>query len=429
MIRETASLEATSSEVVVAGEPSIDWAAFPARNKAVVLAGGLPQSEMARAFGRRGYHTAVVDWNEHAPAEEAADTYYQESTLDEQAVRQIVVRERAEVLSTCCTDQALCTMGRVASDLGVRSYLSGDEGYLVTNKLAMKRRFLSVGIPTAAFVEDPPAGEEPPIPLPVVVKPVDCNSSKGVVVARTVREYEGACAQARAMSRTGGVIIEELLRGDEYSIDAFVIDGEPVILCISRSDKLDGGNGFIICRGQYVPSEFRRLRGECEAIARLIVSGFGLANCPLLIQAIETKGGLRVVEFSARTGGSIKYRMVERASGVDVIDATTELACGGRPEINPVMSDKIVSNEFLYCVPGIIGEVRGLRECRECGIVDEYHVFKAAGSNVAGARSSGDRVAAFTIVAESPEEYRSKLRDAMSRVDVVDADGRSLLVR
>ena len=61
------------------------------------------------------------------------------------------------------------------------------------------------------------------------------------------------------------------------------------------------------------------------------------------------------------------------------------------------------------------------------GIIDHYEVYKSAGYKFDEIRSSGDRVAYFSVVADTEAELRRKHQIAASVVKAVDNKGKDLI--
>ena len=149
----------------------------------------------------------------------------------------------------------------------------------------------------------------------------------------------------------------------------------------------------------------------------------------MLVQCIAEKQGIKVIEFSARTGGCIKYEMIERVSGVDVIGSMLESTLGKTPTIEPSYSNSIVSDEFVYTKEGVFGSVVGAQECVDEGLISSYHILHSPGKVMGGISCSGDRVLAFTIVAKTESEYKFKLKEVALKIDVLDVLGNSIIRR
>src|SRR4029078_4528356 len=61
---------------------------------------------------------------------------------------------------------------------------------------------------------------------PVVVKPVDGSAQRGVTEVRAEGELAGAVDRALAASRSGALVLEQYLDGDEFTVNGFLLDRE-----------------------------------------------------------------------------------------------------------------------------------------------------------------------------------------------------------
>lgn len=416
------SLQRSRTKEVSKGDGEMDSA-----KKALVLAGGLPQIRLMHELSSRGYEVLLADYSDHPIAEPYADRFFRESTLDLNAIRRIATDESVELVTTCCTDQALNTVAQISSELGLPCYIDAETGLSVTNKTLMKRIFRISGVPTANFAIVGDGEGVSNVAYPCVVKPADCNSSKGVIRANSPDERNAAIEVARSLSRTGSALIEEYLEGPEFSVDAFVCNGRADVLCISRSDKIPNEKAFVIQRSVYERSEFERLRSRVEQIVQDIADAFNLINCPMLVQLIENNGELIVLEFSARTGGCTKFWMIEQACGIDVIREMLDATLGEALDIQPKRRCEVVVDEFIYCHEGTFGSLSGFVECKRDGLIKEFHELHASGAILGPPNTSGDRAAAMTIVASSLAEYRSKHQKIGCRIGVRNTFGEDIM--
>ena len=265
---------------------------------------------------------------------------------------------------------------------------------------------------------------------PLVVKPVDSYSSKGVRKAVDVEGLARFYGEAQQISRTGGVIVEEFLEGEELSVDAFVVDGRARVLAVTNSEKLKSEDRFVIFRRRYPAAASAVLRRRIVEIAQRIADGFGLVNSPLLIQLLHHGDEVSVLEFCARTGGNMKWLLIKHSCGVDVISATIDVTLGLKPELEPRdTGHAIVVNDFIYCRPGVLDHFEGFDRMVEQGLINEFHPSRTKGTVIHGANSSSDRVAGMNIVASSVGEFNEKERRILEEVRVVGSSGDDIMRR
>lgn len=400
--------------------------------KALVLAGGFPQIALIQRLKSRGIYTLLADYNENPVARPFADKYYQASTLDVDAIRTIAAEEKVDFVITACTDQALHTVAKVSEDLGLPCYIDYETARNVTNKQYMKKVFTEHRIPTAQHMvmgeldESKLAG----LQYPLIVKPVDCNSSKGVQKVQNIEELRPAFAAAVGYSRTNTAIVEEFIDGEELSADIYVENGTAKLLSVSTLDKIPNNDKFIIHRGSYSSEKTEAVRPVVERIAQQIADAFGLKNSPMLIQMIYDGRRAFVLEFSARTGGGIKFQLIKKASGFDVLDAVIDLTLGKYPHLETVKPEnKFIVNEFIYCKPGRFEKLEGFEEMKAAGIISEYSLYKWKGAEFDAIGSSGDRIAGFTVQADTLEELQKKHAEALCNIKVLDDQGNDMIRR
>ena len=216
--------------------------------KALVLAGGIPQVDLILKLKQRGIYTILADCNESPVAKHYSDEFYRISTLDLQAIRCLAKQERVDFIITVCTDQAILTVAQVSEQLSLPCFIDSITARNVTNKAYMKHVLLENFIPTAKCYVTSILEEEyiKDWQYPMVVKPVDCNSSKGVIKVTNIDELKTAFLNAVDLSRTNTAIIEEFIEGKEISVDVYVENGKAIVLDITTSEKLQDEKRFVI---------------------------------------------------------------------------------------------------------------------------------------------------------------------------------------
>ena len=398
--------------------------------KALVLAGGFPQIALIEELKKRGIFTLLADYYENPVAKPYADKFYQASTLDVDAIRDIAVSEKVDFIITACTDQALLTVARVSEELGLPCYIDYKTALNVTNKQYMKKVFQENGIPTAKhtimgeFDESKIEGMN----YPLIVKPVDCNSSKGVKKVENSVELKSAVETAVDYSRTNTAVVEEFIAGEELSADIYVENGVAKLLSISTLDKIPNNDKFVIFRGFYSYEKTEQVRPVVEKIAQQIADAFKLKNSPMLIQMIYDGEKAFVLEFSARTGGGVKFLLIKKAAGFDVLSAVIDLTMGNLPKVIPAKPEnKFIANEFIYCYPGKFEKLQGFEEVKKDGAITDYYLFKWKGAELDSVDNSGDRIAGFTVQADDMYELKNKHITAVANMKVLDVAGNNIM--
>ncbi len=397
--------------------------------KALVLGGGKPQEYLINELKNRGVVTLLADQNEKASAVKSADKFFLISALDVDRVKDVARRERVDFVISVCADQMLLVAAQVCEELGLPCYIDYETAKNVSNKKYMKQIFVENDISTtkhivlAEFNDDDIEGMH----YPLVVKPVDAYSSRGVRKVQNIDDLKKAFNNAISISRAGMAVIEEFADGEELSVDIYVDNGIVHILCIRVIEKIPDLDDFIICRGIYPAQLSEEMLHSIQNVAQQIADSFGLVNTPMLIQMKIDNDKINIIEFCARTGGGIKYHLIPEVSGFDPVKAVIDLTMGKKPHFTKYKYEGHIIDEFLYCKKGIFEHLEGFEELLEEGIIDCYEQFKPSGHNFTTISSSGDRIAYFSVKSDCHSEIERKHKIAGDRIKALSTSGEDLI--
>ncbi len=401
---------------------------------AIVLGGTNPHIELIKQLKCRGYRTVLIDYLPDAPAIKYADDFIRESTLDKERVLQIAKDIQAELVISACIDQANSTCCYVAERLGLPHPYSYETSLDVTDKGRMKTKMIAGGVPTSKFqiFHNIDEIDWSKVMFPAVVKPVDCNSSKGVRRVDTVFEAEKWGLDALHLSRTGCAIIEGYNIGREIQVDCLAgQDGTTVLMTREKKHILSMNSVELNSTGSIIPAQCcAGSEDELLDIARRIADTFGLRNTPFFYQAIVLDTGvINVLEFAPRVGGGLSYYLIKELIGFDPVTAVIHSFLGEKIMAVAKPVSHLYSTNALYMEEGTFDHVTGLEELRAKDCIKEFFVTKSRGAKISGSMRSGNRVASFVVEGHSLEELVEKEKLAYGMVDVIDDLGRSRLRR
>ena len=205
--------------------------------KVIVLAGGNDQIALIKALRIRfpQIYIYLVDYAKNPVAKPYADEHLCISTMDIDAVLSAAIDNNVDMIMVACGDQPLPVMAYVSEQLNLPCYLSYEQTLNLTNKVRMKEMMKAHGIPTAAFKSYSSMDnvDTSGLQYPLIVKPADCNGSKGVRKIGNKTELLPFLKNAIDLSRTHTAIVEEYKIGIEISVDAYVKEGKEEVLMTS----------------------------------------------------------------------------------------------------------------------------------------------------------------------------------------------------
>ena len=398
--------------------------------KALVIAGSCPQIVLIGQLKDRGIYTILADNNTHAVARPYADEFVKVNILDYEAVKKVAVEKQVDFLIAVCADQVILTVSKVSEQLGLPCYIDYDTACKVSDKGYMKDIFRQYGIPSSrhVFMSELQMDRIEGMRFPLVVKPVDAYSSKGVRKCSNPEELRQFFQEAAKVSRSGVVIVEEYVEGAELTVDFQIVDGVAHFLAASNTEKVNYADRFLAFRTRYPAAVSEDTIERIKLIGQKLADAFQLKNTPMLIQLLTDDKKESVLEFSARTGGGAKYLLLKRATGFDPITSVIDLTLGKRSEVGEVKSqNKFITNEFLYAYPGCFDHLEGFEELKQNGTILEYWQFKWKGAEITNAVTSSDRVASITICADTFEELVEKHVAAAKQIKMIDINGNDMM--
>ena len=399
--------------------------------KALVLAGGIAQVALLGELKSRGYTTLLADMNPNCVAAKYCDEFYPVSAMDVEGIKKLVNERGIDTVLTACADQILLAEVEVCEALGLRTYLDLKTARMVSDKHYMKEVFMKSGIPTSRYAVLDSYDEEKieGLRFPLVVKPVDAYSARGVRRCRDREEVKRFLDDAIDISRTKTAIVEEYIEGDELTVEAFVCRGKATVLCIGSKNKLNNG-GFVLSGSLYPADITGELIEEIRQTTQKIADAFRLENSPVNINMITDGEHAYVLEFCARTGGFVKYEITKIMSGFDPIKAIVDLHEGKAPEVGEIRPEnRYLMTCYLYCSEGVLDRYEGFEEMYEKGIISKYYLVRNKGHRFKSIDSNGDRAAGFFVQDDDYGRLTEKFETALKHLKVLDKDGHDLVRR
>lgn len=399
---------------------------------AIVLGGTAPHKLLVEKLHERGYYVVLVDYLTNPPAKQLAEEHIQASTLDKERVLEIAKEKNASLVISTCIDQANSVCCYVAEKLNLPHPYSYETSLLVTNKGLMKKRMKEFDVPSSSFIltKNVVDVDWNQVSFPCVVKPVDCNSSKGVHRADTPEKAKSYIEEAIQLSQTNEAIIEDFCPGDEIQVDCVALENDADVVMTRSKVKMAFGEGAVLNSvGSIVPAQIpEKLLPRLKVIAQNIARGFDLRNTPFFYQAIVSSDIINVLEFAPRVGGGLSYYMIKNFVGFDAVEAAVDSFLGRSINKTYHTPEKIFRSCLLYAKPCTFDYVEGVEELKKNGIIKEFFITKAKGDAIDGDMRSSNRVASFIVEAADLSELQKYMSLCLNRVKVIDSEGNNVAI-
>jgi len=399
--------------------------------KVMVLAGGNDQIELIKGIRKRftGVEVILIDMNPNVRAKDFADRMKVISTMDFDKVLEAAKEENIDLILSACGDQPMRTMAFISEKLNLPCYITYKQSMNLTNKVLMKQLMIDGGIPTSKFRRFDINSEIniEGLKYPLVIKPADNNGSKGIIKVYSKDEFDKAINEAKKFTLSGDLLVEEFKTGEEYSIEAFLKNGEPYIVFASKNIKIKNRNTFTICRNEYVGKLSTSLEYKIKRIVVQIGRVFEIDNVPLLIQMIVDGDDVNIIEFSARTGGGSKLFFIRQMVGVDIIENLLDVTFGKKPDIIINQSKDKAAILYVYARPGIFSAIENLDLLVKQGFITEYYQYKPFGAPILSSNYSSDRPVGFLIRGKDDKELSDKIAEINNTIKILNENGDDIM--
>ncbi|WP_319481181.1 ATP-grasp domain-containing protein [uncultured Draconibacterium sp.] len=405
------------------------------KNKvAIVLGGTNPHIALIENLKNRGYYTVLIDYTKNPPAKEYADEHLQESTLDKDLVVSIAKDYKAEVVISCCIDQANAIACYAAEKLSLPRPYSYKTAINVTDKCLMKDIMAAHNVRTSKHVTVSEYDNNlfKNFTYPLVTKPSDSTGSKGVRKANNSSELKNYIQAAIELSRTNKAVVEEFVEGFEIQIDCFIKNKKAQVVMIRQKKhvRLEGDFAMQTLGSTIPPRLEDKTLQQINEVANGIAQAFELNNSPLFIQAIvNNTGDVNVIEFAPRVGGGLSFRLIKMYSGFDFLDATIDSFFNIEPkiEIENDNSGMHLESVIIYANEGVYNKTVGQNELLNDGTIEEFFEFSTRGTQIGSDMSTRSRVCAFIIKGNSISEIIEKKRKSIEQINIWDINGDQLM--
>ena len=175
------------------------------------------------------------------------------------------------------------------------------------DKLQTKQVALSLGIASAPAVIFHPHDVEPPVDLPLVIKPVHEGSSVGLAICTTLDDWRAGADMARTMlseSSAAAFMVEPLVEGRELTVGIVAGEALPIV-------EIEPASGVYDYEAKYARDDTRYTvdpplpEGLAHAIQRDALRLARSLGCVMLARVdfiLDTQRGPRLLEANTMPG-------------------------------------------------------------------------------------------------------------------------------
>ncbi|MCD8074124.1 MAG: ATP-grasp domain-containing protein [Lachnospiraceae bacterium] len=392
-----------------------------------------------------GAYTIVADYYppEHSSAKKIADEAVMISTADSESLSKLIEDKHVDGILAGISEFNLLKAMSLSEKYALPFFCTKEQWNRVESKDQFRSLCEETGVPCPytyfTGTKLPQSGLEK-IKYPVVIKPVDASTSAGVHIC--MDEGELKCAEEDSLSHSscGKIIVEEFVKGNEFTAHYTISNGMPTLSCIDNRYPVavHEGNVTTIPAARVFPSLFidEYMVQVNEPMLRLCRS-LGIKNGVLFIQGMyDSVDGFHIFEAGLRSAGEAPYRFLERTNGINYMHVLVEHALLGKsvtfcPEKeDPYMKGKCCGIVSFVAKGGRVGRIEGLENAvKYTPSVIEYESRYPVGTETPNGDTLRQLMIRFVMICDSREQMAEDIEYLNTHITVLNDKGENMVFK
>ncbi|WP_222102834.1 acetyl-CoA carboxylase biotin carboxylase subunit family protein [Lysinibacillus sp. BW-2-10] len=394
--------------------------------KILMLGGAYSQVVAIKKAREMGYYVIVCDFAKDNPGRKFANEFYNISTTDQEAVLELAASLKIDGIVCYKADSGAPTVAFVSEKLNLPS--NPYESIEILTKKDLFREFQknnNFNVPRAKGYAslDEAKKDFHNFKMPVMIKPVDSAGSIGVSRINSIELLEEKVKNALRYSRVKRFIIEEYIEvfGSHVGGDGFSVNGNLVFRCFSNEEfSTEYSNPFVSIQASWpnlLPMHIQnKIHEEIQRVLKLLKIKTTALNFDIRIDENEN---VYLLEIAPRNGGGCNSKIIEYATGVNLVEYTIKSALGEDCSDLRMIEPKGFWSDYLI-VSQTSGEFIDIEIDEKLkGNIVECELFVKPGHHISAMTVGNEKVGALILNFSSNEEMQQKMNCIKNLVKVI----------
>ena len=280
--------------------------------KVLMLGGSYNAMAYLQTLKQYGLHITLLGRDRDEPGHHIADVSIYEDYSNPAVVEQICGNQKFDFLVPGCNDYSYLSAAESAARHGFVGYDDFDTVKILHTKDLYRDFLLEHDLPSPRYFSFEDL-QKNGLETPVLVKPTDSFSGRGISHIEVIDELEQAIDHAIQFSRRNDYTIEEYVSGGLHSHSAFIKHGSVEIdffvdeYCDAYKYQVDGS-----CHPSAIP---QNIKSEVRAAIEKKVDILGLCDGLIHTQFIAQDERFWLIECMRRAPGDLYGRLIEHSTG------------------------------------------------------------------------------------------------------------------
>ena len=414
--------------------------------KKLLVLGDSSTADIIKVAKSMGVYTVVSGIHPDAATRSMADDDVLIPSDDHEELAKFIKTNAIDGVMTGASEFQILNMIQLCEKVGLPVYVSEEQWNICQNKATFKSLCRNFGVPVVPeyqLTEEMLPQDLEQVRYPVVVKPVDACSSKGLSVCKNEEELKKAVPYAVSASESGRFIVERCITSD-YGFGCRYIANNGKIMLSALCDRytVDEFDGKAhISSAAIFPSKMTDLfiRDINPHVVEMFES-IGVKNGTFFMQALVDQDTKQIYfhEMGLRLSGGLIYSMLEASCGYNDVKMMIRYALGGPmateeelSRIDPYMHGHYVGSLTIPLKKGKIRQIEGVdivrRHPNVTDFVQYYHEGDEINENVIGTLMQ--HFCRVKMMTSSVEEYYALVSMIQDTVKIIGREGEDMIYR
>lgn len=383
----------------------------------LVLPGSNWQIQLVKKIKEMGHKAFVINPFDNSPCFAHADGYLKADIFDLESVRKYIADNNIDSVMSDECDIAMPLVATLADEFGLIA-LSKEDARLYTDKFAMREFCKANGINYPEYklckTVDDAISFFNEIKHPIILKPLDCNASKGVFKIENKSDILKHFDESMSFSRIEkSVLAERYINGTEFTIDGIKTPYGHYTLAISEKKHFKHNVNIasdLVFTHSNNNFDYEQLKKTNDAFVLASDLKFGFTHAEYKCE----DGVYYLIEIAARGGGNmISSVITQYMSGYDtyeyLINCYLNNVVDKNFEIRKEYSNRAAILKFFKTPNGggKVIDIKGIEVLENEPDVVKYMLNFKVGDVIEDAVSDSARIGFCIVCSESIEKLNA----------------------
>lgn len=379
-----------------------------------------------------------IDQPSKSKAKQFADKTYMVSADDVDGLVEICKAEHVTAVASGVSEFIIQASRKVAEKMGLPVYYTADQWDRFMTKSTFREICNRYHVSTPATYYVGPIASINDITTyeyPVIIKPVDASSNAGISICYDAETLKASLAHASEHSKTGRVIVEQYVEGDEISCTYVIKDHNIKMVCMGTKYPYVNESGLRALSNAYIypsPSIDDYMVQEDENVRRMFVEE-GLNNCTVFIQGMCRDHKFYIFEAGLRMEGTGSYRLTSKMTGQNFLEFMVDNAMGTETDYDLTKEDPYFGGRkcviFSQIVKGgKIAAIEGYDKIKDNEMIFASEQRRYVGNEIKADGTLRQIMFRYLIYGDSMEKVCDFIREIQQTVKAYDEQGNNMLV-